>query len=991
MQTKNHHNLLPVWRIGLSLLLLILALITTSISHAAAPPTSSPQSQHISPGLVPDGLTSEEWHDLQTQITAAPYKPYASEQGAYVSTNPAQRWQISYTPNGTTQLTPQDATWQWGLRLTGYGYGREDLPVPALNAVKGWQNLTGLEPTLLAAGQTLTYQWDGNLSEWWHNDPAGLEQGFTLQTRPTQPQNQPLQLTLTIQGDLLARQVGQTITFRDESGAAAFTYDKLQVWDATGQTLPARFALHNTTLHILVDDTHATYPLTIDPLVQQAYLKASNTGTDDNFGYVVAASGDTVVVGTPYEDSNATGINGANNNSAPDAGAAYIFVRSGGSWTQQAYLKASNTEIYDYFGTAVAISGDTVVVTATGEDSNATGINGDQTNNSRFNSGAAYIFVRSGGSWSQQAYLKASNPDTDDAFGSAAAISGDTVVIGTTSEASNATGVNGNQADNSASASGAAYVFVRNGGSWSQQAYLKASNTETTDRFGHDVAVSGDTIVVGAQEEDSNATGINGNETDNSAANAGAAYVFVRSGGSWSQQAYLKASNTGADDEFGYTVSISGDTVVVGAHFENSNATGVNGTETDNSMNNAGAAYVFVRSGGSWSQQAYLKASNTAALDGFGRAIAISGDMVVVGATGEDSITTGVNGNQADNSASASGAAYVFVRSGGSWSQQAYLKASNTGAGDVFGNAVAISGNVVMVGARFEDSSATGVNGNQANNAATDAGAVYLYTSCLHSAQSGAWETTSTWVAGVAPVSTDGVCIDTGHTVTLNGNAAIDQLWVYPGGTLDLSTYSLTVEKTVANDGTLRQTQVVNNAAVEFLHLQNAALTQTNYRGVLVDSSGTAQNLGATTVTVRELNFAEYCTATGAGSPTYAHRCYQITPTNNQPATVRLYARTADELNGIAPANLSVFHNNSGWTELLTNRITGNDGGNYSYAQGDTPGFSHFLLGQTGANPTAITVQQVAGGVEQSLVLWGGVVLLLLLTGVVLISRPRTA
>jgi trimeric autotransporter adhesin len=463
-------------------------------------------------------------------------------------------------------------------------------------------------------------------------------------------------------------------------------------------------------------------------IAQQAYLKASNTGVDDYFGYSVAVSGDTVVVGAKNEDSAATGVNGnQSDNSATNSGAAYVFVRSGTTWSQQAYLKASNTGAGDIFGSSVAVSGDTVVIGAAFEASAATGVNGSQSDNSAAQSGAAYVFVRTGTSWSQQAYLKASNTGANDTFGYSVAVSGDTVVVGASAEDSAATGVNGNQSDNSANSSGAAYVFVRSGTTWSQQAYLKASNTGAGDRFGTSVAVSGDTVVIGADGEDSNATGVNGNQSDNSAASAGAAYVFVRSGMTWSQQAYLKASNTDASDQFGY-VAISGDTVVVVAPYEDSDATGVNGNQSDNSANSAGAAYVFVRSGTTWSQQAYLKASNTGADDYFGYSVAVSGDTVVVGASGEDSAATGVNGNQSDDSANSAGAAYVFVRGGTTWSQQAYLKASNTGAADLFGWSVALSGDTVVVGARFEASNATGVNGNQGDNSSSYAGAAYIFT-----------------------------------------------------------------------------------------------------------------------------------------------------------------------------------------------------------------------------------------------------------------------
>jgi hypothetical protein len=167
------------------------------------------------------------------------------------------------------------------------------------------------------------------------------------------------------------------------------------------------------------------------------------------------------------------------------------------------------------------------------------------------------------------------------------------VVVGGLVEASNATGVGGNQADDSAPASGAAYVFGRAGTTWSQQAYLKASNTGTGDVFGFSIAISGDTVVVATYAEASNATGIDGNQTDNSATNAGAAYVFVRTGTTWSQQAYLKASNTAANDAFGQSVAVDGDTVVVGALAEDSNATGVDGNQADNSLFASGAAYVL--------------------------------------------------------------------------------------------------------------------------------------------------------------------------------------------------------------------------------------------------------------------------------------------------------------------------------------------------------------------------------------------------------------
>ena len=198
--------------------------------------------------------------------------------------------------------------------------------------------------------------------------------------------------------------------------------------------------------------------------------------------------------------------------------------------------------------------------------------------------------------------------------------------------------------------------------------------------------------------------------------------------------AYIKASNTDAGDQFGYSVALStdGNTMAVSAYAEDSNATGIDGDQANNSLQSAGAVYVFTRSGGTWSQQAYIKASNTETTDSFGYRLALSGDgnTLAVSAFLEDSNATGINGDQANNSASTAGAAYVFTRSGGTWSQQAYVKASNTGATDSFGASIALSadGNTLAVGAGGEDSSATGINGNQADNSAGDSGAVYVFT-----------------------------------------------------------------------------------------------------------------------------------------------------------------------------------------------------------------------------------------------------------------------
>ncbi|MEM0897202.1 MAG: integrin, partial [Verrucomicrobiota bacterium] len=382
---------------------------------------------------------------------------------------------------------------------------------------------------------------------------------------------------------------------------------------------------------------------------------------------------------------------------------------------QDAYIKASNpggvvsaSNSGDGFGLSLAISGNTLVVGAAFEDSSATGVNGSESNNSEIDSGAAYVFVRTALGWQQQAYLKASNTGSEDGFGGSVSISGDTIVVGASSEDSSATGVNGTQSNNTANDSGAAYVFVRSGTTWTQQAYLKASNTDEGDRFGGTVAIDSDTIVVGAINEQSASTGVNGTQSDDTADDAGAAYVFVRNGTTWSQQAYLKASNAEEGDGFGF-VDICGNTIIAGAPTEDSAAAVVDGDEDDNTRDVSGAAYVFTRSGTTWSQQAYLKAFNPGFDHGFGSEVAVSGNTAVISAPFEQSDSRVINSGQNDTSLIAAGAVYVFVRNGTTWSQQAYLKPWNTNfftdpGFDTFGFGIDIQGDTVIVGAPGESS-----------------------------------------------------------------------------------------------------------------------------------------------------------------------------------------------------------------------------------------------------------------------------------------------
>ncbi len=396
------------------------------------------------------------------------------------------------------------------------------------------------------------------------------------------------------------------------------------------------------------------------------------------------------------------------------------------TFADDAYFKALNAGADDQFGYSLAQSGTTMVVGAYHEDSGVGGVNNSGADNSASASGAVYVFDDGGGDWIQQAYIKALETGVNDHFGYSVAIDGNTLVVGAPGEAS---GVVGDRFDNSAPATGAAYVFTRTDKNWTQRAYLKASNMGLNDNFGWNVAIDGDWIAISAIGEDSAARGINGEQTDdcggtnlNCATDSGAVYLFKRSFansqdtvGVWTQQAYIKASNTAATDRFGYRLAMDDTNLIVGAPNQDT-------TNTD-----SGAAYVFVRSGDQWSQQAFLKAAVADASDQFGSSVDIWQHRAVIGAVGEDGAVVGINQDPNDNAAAESGAVYVFNRSGSTWSQHSYIKPKVVGAGDQFGYSVSLDVDVLLVGAPYEDSFDVGINGNATDNTRADSGAGYLF------------------------------------------------------------------------------------------------------------------------------------------------------------------------------------------------------------------------------------------------------------------------
>lgn len=464
-----------------------------------------------------------------------------------------------------------------------------------------------------------------------------------------------------------------------------------------------------------------SYFLLVRRSIQEAYVKASNTETNDGFGGTsenilspipgnaasVAVSGDWMAVGARGEDS----ANGVQiDNSAAESGAVYLFRRVGSVWSQEMYIKAPDIDANDQFGRAVAMDGDTLAVGAPREDSSSAGNPADD---AAPDSGAVYIYRYDGAAWNLEAYLKASPIAAGDLFGGAVALQGDVLVVG-------ATGHDGAVTD-----SGAAFVFRRSGTTWTQEAVLKASSEITDSFFGTSVALNGDAIVVGAWRE------TDGTVIDSplpASPKSGAAYVFRRAGTAWSQEARFQPPAVEDGDEFGYSVAIHGDVVAVGAPFEDSGSTGIDGDAANNTINGAGAVYIFRRSSGVWSQDAYVKPGHQLNNSmGFGTAVALRGATLIVGAAIERGSNPGINPTPAGG-AESSGAAFVFRYKGTSWSQEAYLKAAVIGGGDdLFGLTLAFDGQTLVVGAPREDSNATGVNGDATDNSAVDSGAVYVF------------------------------------------------------------------------------------------------------------------------------------------------------------------------------------------------------------------------------------------------------------------------
>ncbi|MCP4614576.1 MAG: hypothetical protein GY845_38335 [Planctomycetes bacterium] len=353
----------------------------------------------------------------------------------------------------------------------------------------------------------------------------------------------------------------------------------------------------------------------------------------DNFGRSVSISGKYAIIGAYQDDDTGSG-----------SGSAYIFKRDGSIWTQQAKLTAGDGAGSDYFGNSVSIDGEYAIVGAYQDDDTGSG------------SGSVYIFKRDGSTWTQQAKLTAVDGANGDQFGYSVSISGEYAIAGAYDD------------DDNGYSSGSAYIFKRDASSWTQQAKLSAGDAAGNDYFGNSVSINGEYAIVGAYQDDDSGSG------------SGSAYIFKRDGSSWTEQAKLIAGDGASGDQFGNSVSINGDYVIIGAH----------------NNDGSGSAYIFKGDGAIWTEQAKLIAGDAASSDYFGCSVSIDGEYAIAGAY------------QDDDSGSKSGSAYIFKRDGAAWTEQAKLIAGDGAAYDYFGYSVSLSEGYAIAGSYSDDASGSG-------------------------------------------------------------------------------------------------------------------------------------------------------------------------------------------------------------------------------------------------------------------------------------------
>ncbi len=452
------------------------------------------------------------------------------------------------------------------------------------------------------------------LREWYAESPRGLEQGFTLAAPPACRRDGGRGGVIALGGGLgaVVSADGRAARLHPAGGGAGLRYTDLHVIDAAGRELPARLEAQGEALAIRFDDAGARYPVEVDPV-----FWAVQQELDPNDGSVDDQFGSAVALSGDTAVVSSPYVN--------SEGGVYVFVRSGQSWLQQERLSVGNISTTVELGLSVSVSGDTALIGSVGQD---------------FGTGVANFFVRSGASWIQQQPVLAPSPVTGAHFGSAVVVAGDTALVG--------------QANTGAGPFGA-FVYVRSGTTWAlQQALTDGAPADAGegDGFGSSLALSGDTALVGAP---------------GALGGMGAAYVFVRSGTTWTLQQELVAPDGEAYDGFGTALAVEGDTAVVGA---------------PNRLSSQGGIYVWNRSGSTWVETQLI--TPVAPITNVGAAVALSGGTVAVG--GYDEQTGG-------------GLVSIYAPSGTTLALQQVLSPPESQPGDAFGAGVALDGTTLVAGA----------------------------------------------------------------------------------------------------------------------------------------------------------------------------------------------------------------------------------------------------------------------------------------------------
>lgn len=495
------------------------------------------------------------------------------------------------------------------------------------------------------------------------------------------------------------------------------------------------------------------------------YLKPGESQNEALFGFSLALSrdGSTAAVGAPN----------FNNGEAAEAGAVFLYTATDSGWQlrQRIDNPAEDDGAGDLFGYSLALNedGSYLVVGAPFEDSSGTGVNSDAQDNAAENSGAVYTFSFSAdtSNWELQDFIKASNTDAKDYFGLRVALSDSakSLAISAPYEASAAAGINGDQTDNSIRLAGAVYIYQNDNGTWVPQAYVKPPLGSEKDapcfdplppgitcygtapaRFGYSLAFArdGQMLAIGSPGDNASGTGVNADPEDIKAKSSGAVHILTHEASGWDYSAYIKSINTAEEDDFGYALSLSseGDILAVAAPLEDGSASGVfnssqqgedffDGDTPAYGKENSGAVYLYTFNGDEWTATSYIKAENTDEMDVFGWSLALNaaGDTLAVGVPRDDSEYKGIGELWNSVGAPASGSVFVYTRTEDEWELHNYLKAPNTDANDTFGRTVALSGdgNTLLSAATGEDSTATGVDANQADNSGDNIGAVYIY------------------------------------------------------------------------------------------------------------------------------------------------------------------------------------------------------------------------------------------------------------------------